>query len=214
VDITTYLDTAIRRDLRRVDQGPEPDASGPVAFKWAISAGGYSSDHCNDMAVDSAGKIYITGHYYHTTTFGTTTLSSRGSEDVLVAKLDGKGRYLWAFSAGGGGLDAGVSIALDGAGSTYVTGAFHHRATFGSLVLTSRGDADFFVAKLDSRGQLQRVVPLGGPSDDSGGAIAVDRWGNRYITGFFHRTVVIGRAVLTSLGAEDIFVAKINDDGW
>ncbi|MGI8893958.1 MAG: T9SS type A sorting domain-containing protein, partial [Bacteroidia bacterium] len=50
-----------------------------------ISLGGKGG---TDIAVDGSGYSYITGSFDGTFTFGNTTLTTTGSEDVFVAKLD------------------------------------------------------------------------------------------------------------------------------
>ena len=73
--------------------------------------------------------------------FGTTTLSSQGSNDVCVAKLADAGvtgGFVWAQQAGGGARDLGYSLALSGT-SVCVGGLVGGpgTSTFGSLALTN-----------------------------------------------------------------------------
>ena len=54
------------------------------------------------------------------------------------------GKVVWAKRAGGTNADIGFGIAVDGAGNSYVTGAFADAATFGAgetneTTLTSAG---------------------------------------------------------------------------
>ena len=51
------------------------------------SAGGTGEDWGWDIAVTGCGNSYITGHFESTASFGSTTLTSQGGEDVFVAKL-------------------------------------------------------------------------------------------------------------------------------
>ena len=57
--------------------------------------------------------------------------------------------WLWAESAGGTISDYGCGIATDDNGNSYITGYFMDTAYFGTISLTSSGDDDIFVAKLD-----------------------------------------------------------------
>ena len=58
-----------------------------VNWLLAKKAGGTDLDWGNAIAVDANGNSYITGVFYGSATFGTTTLTSSGYGDIFVAKL-------------------------------------------------------------------------------------------------------------------------------
>ncbi len=184
------------------------DSSGN--WLWAKKAGGTSGDYVNGIAVDASGNSYVTGYFNTSATFGSATLASSGSYDIFVAKLDSSGNWLWAKNAGGTDYDCGNSIAVDASGNIYVTGGFEGTATFGSTTLTSNGDSDIFIAKLDSSGNWLGATKTGGTDTVVSYGIAVDASGNNYVTGFFYRTATFGPTTLTSSGSADIFVAKVH----
>jgi len=116
---------------------------------WAKQAGGTGDEGSNSIAVDANGNSYITSGFEESVNFGTTTLTSSGYLDIFVAKIDHNGNWLWAKQAGGAIDDCGYGIALDANGNSYVTGVFMESANFGTTTLTSSGDRDIFVAKLE-----------------------------------------------------------------
>ena len=198
---------------------------------WAKRAGGTSSDSGAGIALDGAGNSYVTGAFIGSATFGPgetneTTLTSAGDDDIFVAKYDASGDLVWAKRAGGTGFDAGIGIAVDGSGNSYVTGFFQGSATFGpgetnETTMTSAGFIDIFVAKYDASGDLvwaKQAAGSRGATTDFGQGIAVDGAGNSYITGRFQGSAAFGagetnETTLTSAGISDIFVAKYDASG-
>jgi PKD repeat protein len=183
-------------------------------FLWAHRAGGEGFDNGNGIAVDGAGNALLTGEFQSTADFGSHTLTTAGSDDIFAAKLDPAGNFLWAVRAGGTSSEDGNDIAVDGAGNSWLTGAFHSStATFGPFTLTSAGSPDIFAAKLDPAGNFLWAVRAGGTSGEAGWGIAVDGAGNAWLTGGFLGEASFGLYTLTSAGSGDIFAAKLDPAG-
>jgi hypothetical protein len=181
---------------------------------WSKRAGSTGNDCAYSIAVDDARNTYITGSFQETVSFGSTNLTSSGSNDIFVAKMSSTGSWLWAARAGGDGADTGNGISLDSAGNIYVTGYFSEIADFGSSTQTSAGVYDVFVAKLDNDGNWLWSRKLGSTSQDQGKAICARPDGTCYITGSFYGTVSVGTvAVLISAGLNDAFIAGISTGG-
>ena len=88
------------------------DSSGG-SWHWARSTGGTNQpDSANALAVSQQGSVFVAGHFRGTASFGTNSLvSTSGSQDVFVAKLDLDGNWLWARAAGRGPRSAGAGRA-------------------------------------------------------------------------------------------------------
>ncbi|QYX33118.1 SBBP repeat-containing protein [Sphaerospermopsis torques-reginae] len=181
-------------------------------FLWAQRLGGTLSDGGVGITSDEAGNIYVTGIFRDTASFGSATLTSAGDEDAFVAKFDNNGKALWAKNLGSTGVDEGLGIVTDGLGNVYVTGVFSGTASFGSTTLSSTGDADAFIAKLDSNGNVLSAQKFGSTSLDLGIGIASDSKGNIYATGGFGNTATFGNTSLTSAGSIDAFIVKLGDE--
>jgi len=125
--------------------------------------------------------------------------------------------WQWATQAGGSGGDHSAGIVLDEYGNSYITGYFAGTATFGSYSITSNGNNDIYVAKMDANGNWQWVTQAGGSISDFfweyGRGITIDNNENTYITGFFRGTAIFGSDSLTCSGDRDIFVAKMDPNG-
>ena len=187
------------------------DANGN--WQWATRAGGNSEDVGYGITIDDTGNCYVAGFFNGTATFGDITLTSSGGADIFVAKLDSDGNWLWATRAGGSSWDEGNGITIDDAGNTYVTGSFYQIATFGSYSITSSGNKDIFIAKLDSDGNWLWATEAGGSGFDDGDGITTDNEGNSYLTGRFEETASFGSYSLTRNGSGDIFVSKMDAAG-
>ena len=194
-------------------------------FLWARQMGGNSQDGGDSVAVDAAGNVYIVGHFNFTSDFdpgpGSYYLSSAGSNDVFISKLDSTGTFVWARRLGGPGEDFGFNVALDAAGNIYTVGRFTGSVDFDpgaeTYNLTAAGEHDAFISKLDSAGNFVWARQLGGTGDDVGTGVALDADGNVYTTGFFNGAVDFdpgpGIYNLISAGDRDIFISKLDSEG-
>ena len=196
------------------------DANGN--FVWAKRMGGTSYDIAYSIAIDAAGNVYTTGHFFETADFdpgaGVSNLTSAGSWDIFISKLDANGNFVWAKRMGGTSPDEANSIAIDASGNAYTTGFFNETVDFdpgaGVSNLTSAGEADIFISKLDANGNFVWAKRMGGTSVDKATSIAIDAAGNVYTTGYFYGTVDFdpgaGVSNLTSAGQVDIFISKLS----
>ena len=203
-----------------------PSAKAWSSAQTAVSVfGGVDNEFSESTVVDSTGNIYTTGRFASTVDFdpgvGTSNLTSAGSSDVFVSKLDASGNLLWAKSFGAAAADAGLSIAVDSTGNVYTTGFFASTVDFdpgaGTTNLTTAGSSDVFISKLDASGNLVFAKRFGGGISDLGYSIAVDSTENIYTTGFFQDTVDFdpsaGTTNLTTAGLSDVFISKLDASG-
>lgn len=199
------------------------DANGN--FIWAKQMGGTGSDFGRSITVDASGNVYTTGTFEGTVDFDpgvdTVNFTSAGSYDIFTQKLDANGNFIWAKQIGGSRFDNSASMAIDASQNIYITGQFNETADFDpsseTVNLTSAGDYDIFVEKLDSNGNLLWVKQMGGSEWDQGNSIAIDASQNIYTTGYFTGTADFdpgaGTENLTSAGYQDIFVLKLDTNG-
>jgi len=181
-------------------------------FIWAEKIGGYGNNQGFSICVDAWGSAYITGCFggYQ---FGSASLTSSGNYDIFIAKFDSRGNFIWVKKAGGSGYEYGKSIAADAFGNTYITGSFQGNCSFGSISLTSSGNSDIFIAKIDSIGNFIWAKKAGGTANEFGSAIAVDAAGNTYITGGFDLTASFGSTTLANSVNRKIFTSKLDSNG-
>ncbi|HEX8408137.1 MAG TPA: SBBP repeat-containing protein [Thermoanaerobaculia bacterium] len=169
--------------------------SGQIVYSARF--GGDDADIGRGIDVDPAGNAYVTGD----TTFGYPTtpgaFQANGTFDAFVTKIDAQGStvvystYLGG-SAGNGsdnGVEIGYAIAVNGMGEAHVTGTTRSKNfPVKDAIQPAIGAAiwlqDAFVTKLNAAGSaLVYSTFLGANGTDVGHDIAVDVFGNVYVTG-------------------------------
>lgn len=183
--------------------------------EWELvkSVGGVNFDESNAILVDKQGNTYITGYFFGTATFGSTSLTSVGESDIFLVKFDASGNVVFAKRAGGIGSEEGNGIAIDENLNCYITGYFQATATFGLTNLISAGENDIFVAKYDASGNVLWAMRAGGIGVDESKAIAIDGSGHPYLTGRFQGSANFGSTTLLSAGNSDFFISKLDSLG-
>ncbi len=194
-------------------------------FVWAKQMGASSFDIGQAIEVDAVGNVYTTGFFYNTVDFdpgvGTYNLSATSGHDMFILKLNTTGDFVWARQMGGSTVHFGLDLKVDASGNIYSTGHFRETVDFdpgiGVYNLTSAGEQDIFVHKLDPSGNFVWTKQFEGTGNDGGQSLAVDASGNVYTTGYFQGTADFdpGTGVFdfTSVGDADIFVSKLDPSG-
>lgn len=136
---------------------------------WNSFLGGNGDDAGNDIALDAAGNVYVTG--VSSASWGTPVRAYAGAQDAFVAKLDSSGSLLWNTFLGSANTESGLGIAVDGDGNTYVTG--DSTARWGAPTHDFTAFCDGFVAKLDTHGVLVWNTFVGGYSFEHATDIAL-----------------------------------------
>jgi hypothetical protein len=196
---------------------------------YSTFLGGSGDDIAYSIAVDGAGNTYVTGQTPSTTfpgvSGGSVQPANGGGLDAFVTKINPAGTAIvYSTFLGGSGDDTALGIAVDGAGSAYVTGQTAS-TTFPGVSAGSvqpaygGGSFDGFVTKIDAAGSaIVYSTFLGGGGFDRGYGIAVDDAGNAYVTGQTASSAFPGVSAgsiqpANGGGGSDAFVMKINPAG-
>jgi len=132
--------------------------------------------------------------------------------------------FVWAKQIGSSAQqDIALSLAVDNSENIYTTGVFAGTADFdtgpGVYNLTSASSyGDLFVTKMNSNGSFIWAIDIGGTNGNAiGYSIAVDAYGNTYLSGHFDGTVDfdpgIGMYNLSASFYGDIFICKFSSSG-
>ncbi len=174
------------------------------------------------LAVDKHNNIYSTSCFQSTVDFdpgaGVFNLTSAGSDDIYILKLDSAGNFKWAKRFGSPLQDIARSLSLDGSGNVYSTGTFKGVTDFDpsatTYTLASVGSDDVYVSKLDSTGNFIWAKQFGGVLADQGYWLTLDASDNIYTVGVYSSSanfdIGISNFSLTSNGGGDIFIHKMS----
>ncbi len=174
---------------------------GQPTLSWAKQMSGTAYEAGTSVAVDAAGSVYTTGYFQGTVDFDPNsgifelTAWTTFGQDIFISKLDAMGNFVWAKKLGSFNIygDYGTAIVVDAQANVYTAGYYGSTVNFdpgaGTYNLTSAGEDDIFVQKLDSAGNFKWARSFGGIKSDRGTSIYVDAKQNTYLTGRFGGTV-------------------------
>lgn len=194
-------------------------------FSYAKRFGGSGSDAVRKLEVDADNYVYFAGHFSSTASFSpgsTLNITSAGSTDAVIGKLNSSGALFWAREFGGSQADSGFDIAIDATGNVYGVGYFRFLADFlpgsGVLQVVAEGESDAFAVKLNGSGSFQWMRKFGGIDFDYAECVELDPSENLVISGHFYGTSDFdpnenASALLTSVGGADIFITSITSNG-
>lgn len=174
-----------------------------TALVYSTYLGGGSFDEGQGIALDSGQNAYVTGS---TSSADFPTLNAlqstlRGGGDAFTTKLNPTGSALiYSTYLGGAKFENNVlfgkgAIAADNSGNAYVAGftdSLDFPVTPSAFQSSFGGTLDAFVTKLNTAASgtaaLAYSTYLGGSNFEDAHGIAVDSFGNAYVTGFLRST--------------------------
>ena len=210
-------------DMIELLRGP----AGIYFYSWVKTFGGISNQTIRGVACDRFNNVYVLGYFSGTTDFdpglGTVYVTSAGSTDAFLVKINADGGFGGVLTFGGPATAyiQSQGLAIDQAGNVYIAGCFIGTLDFdptgGDASRSSVGGSDAFVVKITAAGGFGWVMTFGGGSDDLGLGVACDADGNVYLAGAFQGSFDFnpgaGTDTKTSAGGYDAFLTRITSDG-
>ena len=193
-------------------------------FEWVKTLGNSLDHQAFILKTDAANNVYVSGYFQSGFYFVPETSSNLGQafggDDIFIAKYSAGGSFIWGKTIGGSGQDrpSGMDVSADG--DISITGFFNGTVDFNPGTaennLTSTGNRDIFVLKLNSSGDYVWAHKFGSGLPDEGVATCFDPNGNVFVTGFFQETVDFNPGNATnnfSATSYDIFILKLDANG-
>ena len=188
------------------------------AHVWSKRFGDADWQYALTIAADPLGNVVVGGFFDGVMDLGGGPLTSAGHYDAFAAGFTSGGAHLWSHSFGDTLEQRADGVATDASGNVVITGSFQGTVDFGGGPMTSAGAFDvffdIFVAKFNSSGAHVWSKRFGdGTASQVGRTTAVDVSGNVVLAGLLRGSVDFGGGPITSGGADDIFLAKLNSGG-
>ncbi|ELR71970.1 hypothetical protein C900_01965 [Fulvivirga imtechensis AK7] len=193
-------------------------------FIWAIEP--FSSgvgDVSGDIKVDESGDVIFTGSFFGSITLGSgsdneTQLTGTGLDEIILAKYNSSGEFIWAKTGISSSDDRGIGLDIDSLSNIFVTGYFGDEIQFGAnerndSTIANLGSGDIFLAKFSTDGEFIWVTSAGSTDWEQGSDVALDKFGNAHLAGFYRGDIVFGdneanETTLPSNGFNEIYLSK------
>ena len=189
------------------------DSTGTV--QWArASVGNGQGKTCRAISV-SGDRLFVTGQIGGSAAsydgLALTPAASGAYLYVLSTDLDGNG--VWARSFGTGDHE-GMGISTDTLGNVFVAARMWGSLFLPDDTLTSvSSNDDILVMKLGEDGEFQWAQSTGSTQRDLAWDVEADGMGNVLVAAHFQQSIDFFGTPFTSLGGEDMLIAKLGGDG-
>ena len=176
----------------------------------------------NRIAIDHFSNVYVIGGFENTGVYGPISLTSNGSWDVFLFKMNKDGDYLWAKNVGSNKSDRGNGIAIDACDNVYITGEYRNPMIFsganasnGTDTLNHAKKRDIFVAKITTNGDWVWAKRARSKRTDKSYQMSVDENMQVFICGIAGDTMKFNNNIVlhnsdTTISA---FVAQLDGSG-
>ena len=187
-------------------------------LEWQKSFGGNKVDLLQSIALTYDGGFILGGT--SSSDKGTVkTDACKGQEDFWIIKLNAKGQEMWQKTIGGSGMEKLLSIAPTKDGGYILGGTSSSDRNdikgiddpYGKWE-NSKGNLDYWVVKLDSKGTVEWQKTLGGKYHDELKSIHQTLDGG-FILGGYSNSPVSGNKTAPNFGLGDYWVVKLNEEG-
>lgn len=188
--------------------------------EWQKSFGGNGVDLLQCVRITNDGGFILAGTS-RSSISGDKKDPCKGQEDFWIIKLDARGQELWQRTIGGSGQEKLLSIAQTKDGGYILGGSSSSDKSevdekgvvdkYGKKE-NSRGNLDYWVVKLDSKGEIEWDKTIGGKYVDELKSIEQTKDGG-FILGGYSNSPESGDKSQKNFGLGDYWIVKIDKEG-
>ncbi|MEM6348154.1 MAG: T9SS type A sorting domain-containing protein [Bacteroidota bacterium] len=206
-----------------------------IQYRWGKALGQFDREQITDLCFDQEGNLLLSAEFTDSLDIedgsGINFLPGGGFRDIMIAKIDPAGNFLWAHGMGDAAWDRPWSITCDPQGNVYSGGVFSRRVDFDPgpdstiLQANTRGFwPDGYVSKYAPNGDLiwaKHLLTARGLGSSPTATLltingmGVDGNGDLVIGGAFWDTVYFAptQPNVSFTVLRDMFLAKYDSDG-
>ncbi len=179
-------------------------------IEWDKTIGGNDIDILTSLQQTSDGG-YILGGFSFSNISGEKTQNRRGSADYWIVKLDSGGNIQFDKTIGGSSFDNLFALQQTSDGG-YILGGTSFSNKSGNKSQNSRGGTDYWIVKLNSKGNIQFDKTIGGDDEDDLSSLQQTTDGG-YILGGTSFSRISGEKTEGNKGLADFWIVKLDGNG-
>ncbi|RZJ72573.1 T9SS type A sorting domain-containing protein [Flavobacterium sp.] len=178
--------------------------------RWQKTIGGYGSDQLVNAVQTRDGGFLLAGTSSSDAN-GDKSDKCRGGNDIWLVKLDNAGSVKWQKTFGGAFDDELRSVVATSDGG-YLVGAYSTSSETGDKLGKCFGAGDFWLLRLDDKGDVIWQQTFGGAKDDELKTVIQTNDGNFMVAGYSNSGAGFNKTT-SSRDGSDFWVLKIDTDG-
>ena len=176
---------------------------------------GGSSTELAKLITTNGKHILFTAQYFGSFSIGSTSISSSGSYDVAMVKMDTSFSLGWMNSAGGNSIDDVHSISLTSKGAAAIAGTFVSNFSIGSKSVSGSW-YDIYVAMVSTTGSgiwVNKISTTGFGQNSFIRGLKAFEDGSVTGAGYHGSSIAIGSSTYNPNGSSDAIVVNYNKNG-
>lgn len=177
---------------------------------WQKNLGGIGQDLLSSIVLTNEGGFLLAGSSNSNKGFDKKE-NSYGNSDFWVIKLNAKGEEEWQKTFGGSGQDD-LTVVLKNKDGGFVLGGSSNSEKSGDKSEGNFGGMDYWVVKLDSKGEYVWQHTFGGNYNDELRSIALTEDGG-YLLGGSSNSIESGTKNQKNIGNSDYWIVKLDNNG-
>ncbi len=176
---------------------------------WSSQITGEEYACVSSLQMDSSNNIYVAGSFNLSLRVNDTALFSNGYTDGFLIKYLPNGQLIWGRNFGTWYYDYAINLMTDNVGGVLITGSVGDTLTIDSLMVEPASQNSSALAiQFSTQGDATWADCISGNGRNFASCAVLDHKGNLYLAGTFDGKLEKALNEISSLGDQDVFVAK------